>query len=265
MKSVTSTKHISVPHNNNPFLLTILEKVNENEELKTLWRVLNVHAIDRLHMTDHGVVHFQIVANIGLRLTRILTKRHVELSIVKDFGLTNHHGELVVFLGCILHDLGMSVARSGHEEFSIPIANNLMREMLTFLPIEERTIVISETLHAIISHRRNGQPETVEAGIVRIADALDMSEGRSRIPYDAGSINIHSISAQAIDKITIEEGKERPVNITIHMNNSAGIFQIDELLKEKLTGSGIEQYFDFSAHVKGVTEKKLISSVHIKK
>lgn len=265
MKSTVSAKLITVPTGTNPLLKTALDAVNTNDELKTLWRILNVHAIDRLQMTDHGVIHFQIVANIGLRLTRILTKRNIELSIVKDFGLTNHHGELVVFLGCVLHDLGMSVARNGHEEFSIPIANNLMREMLTFLPIEERTIVISETLHAIISHRRNGQPETIEAGIVRIADALDMSEGRSRIPYDAGSINIHSISAQAIDKITIEEGKDRPINITIHMNNSAGIFQIDELLKEKLTGSGIEQYFDVTAHVQGITEKKLITSVHIKK
>ena len=35
----------------------------------------------------------------------------------------------------------------------------------------------------------------------RVADALDMSEGRSRIPYQAGKIDIHAVSAAAIDKV----------------------------------------------------------------
>jgi hypothetical protein len=264
MKSISPTRHIQVPLYNNPLLSKAVEAVNNSEEIRTLWRVINVHAIDRLQMTDHGLIHFQIVANIGLKLARMLDKHGVEFSVVKDFGLTKDHAEVIIFLGCVLHDIGMSVARSGHEEFSIPLANQLMREMLTFLPTPERTIVISETLHAIISHRRSGQPVTIEAGIVRIADALDMSEGRSRIPYDAGSINIHSISAQAIDKITIAEGTDKPIKITIQMNNSAGIFQIDELLKEKMSGSGIEQYFEITAVIEAETEKKLIKKLELK-
>lgn len=264
MKSISPTRDIQVPLYNNHLLAKAVAGVNHNEEIRTLWRVINVHAIDRLQMTDHGLIHFQIVANIGLRLARMLDKHGVEFSVVKDFGLTKDHAEVIIFLGCVLHDIGMSVARLGHEEFSIPLANQLMREMLTFLPITERTIVISETLHAIISHRISGQPLTVEAGIVRIADALDMSEGRSRIPYDAGSINIHSISAQAIDKITIEDGTVKPIKITIHMNNSAGIFQIDELLKEKMAGSGIEQYLEISAEIEAETEKKLIKKLELK-
>lgn len=263
MKSIAPTRDIQVPLYNNHLLAKAVDAINQSEEIRTLWRVINVHAIDRLNMTDHGLIHFQIVANIGLKLARMLDKHRVEFSVKKDFGLSTDHAELIIFLGCVLHDIGMSVARSGHEEFSIPLANQLMRELLTFLPIPERTIVISETLHAIISHRRSGQPVTIEAGIVRIADALDMSEGRSRIPYDAGSINIHSISAQAIDKITIEEGSNKPIKITIQMNNSAGIFQIDELLKEKLSGSGIEQYFEITAVIEGETEKKLIKKLEL--
>lgn len=261
MKSITPTRKIQVPIAGNELLKTTVEVVNKNEEIRTLWRVLNVNAIDRLQMTDHGLVHFQIVANIGLRITRLLLKHDIQLSVVKDFGLTNHHGEVIVFLASILHDLGMSVARSGHEEFSVPLANQLMRELLTFLPIEERTIVISETLHAIISHRRSGQPNTVEAGIVRIADALDMSEGRSRIPYTEGNIDIHSVSAQAIDNVLIAEGTTKPIAVTIQMNNSAGIFQFDELLKEKVHGSGLEQYFEITAVINGKTEKKLVDKV----
>ena len=117
------------------------------------------------------------------------------------------------------------------------MANTLLREVLEFLSPQEKTIVTSEVLHAIISHRKNGIPNTIEAGIVRVADALDMSEGRSRIPYEAGKIDIHSISARAIDKVEIKEGTKQPVEIIITMNNSAGIFQVDELLKSKLKSS----------------------------
>jgi len=71
----------------------------------------------------------------------------------------------------------MSISREGHEEFSLIISNTILHRILDFLPVEERTIVISETLHAIIAHRSDGIPYTVEAGIVRVADAMDMSEG----------------------------------------------------------------------------------------
>ncbi len=250
---------IRVPTHNNQLLKQIVDVVNANEELVTLWNILNINAMNRLHMTDHGPVHFHIVANSGLRLARILHNKEISMSVSTDYELPYEYAEVIIFLACVLHDTGMSVNRVGHEEFSIPIAYTLMREMLGFLPVKERTIVIADTLHAIISHRRSGTPRTIEAGIVRIADALDMSQGRSRIPYDAGAVNIHSVSARAIDKVTIEEGKERPVKVTIFMNNSAGIFQVDELLKEKLSGSGIEHYFEVTAKTEGKTEKKHIS------
>src|ERR687898_808181 len=50
----------------------------------------------------------------------------------------------------------------------------------------------------------------VEAGVVRVADALDMAQGRSRIPFEAGQIGIHSLSAAAIDEVKIEAGDELP-------------------------------------------------------
>lgn len=254
---------IRVPTNANHLLDKTLGLINSHEEVKTLWKILNVNAIDRLGITDHGPVHFQIVANIGLRITRILTNHRVEMSITKNFQLPNEYAELVVLLACLLHDLGMSIHRQGHEEFSIVLANTLLREILTFLPVHERTIVISETLHAIISHRRNGHPITIEGGIVRVADALDMSQGRSRIPYEAGVIDIHSLSAYAIEHVEITEGEITPIQVIIQMNNSSGIFQVDELLKEKLTGSGIEQYFSVKAQIRGKTEKKLLKEFTI--
>jgi uncharacterized protein len=123
--------------------------------------------------------------------------------------------------------------------------------------VEERTIVTSEVLHAIISHRSGGTPQTIEAGIVRVADALDISEGRSRIPYEEGKVDIHSISAEAIDRVEILDGKDRLIQINIWMNNTAGIFQVDELLKKKLIGSGIEQHVAISSYITQGEESRL--------
>jgi metal-dependent HD superfamily phosphatase/phosphodiesterase len=42
------------------------------------------------------------------------------------------------------------------------------------------------------------------------------------------------------------------------MSNSAGIFQIDELLKRKLRHSSIAPYVEVVARIEGETEKRLI-------
>lgn len=248
---------IRVPIHRNNLLEKTLALVNEDVEIKTLWRINNINAIDRLGMTDHGAVHFQIVANIALRLARILEKNQVVMSIVRNYDLSTDYAELVILLTSLFHDLGMSISREGHEEYSLFLANSILHRILDFLPVEERTIVISETLHAIIAHRSGGTPYTIEAGIVRVADALDMSEGRSRIPYEAGKLDIHSVSAASIDKVEILEGSEKPIQINIWMNNNAGIFQVDELLRRKLLGSGIEKYVVVSAYLVEGGEKRL--------
>lgn len=259
MSTLTQTPIVmKVPTSPNSLIAQALERINNNIELKTLWKVLNVNAIDRLGMSDHGAVHFQIVSNIGIKLLRMLHKQEVKTAIEKDFELSFRHAELVVLLGCLLHDLGMSIDRPNHEEYSLFLAHDMMKQILEFLPTEERVIVTSEALHTIISHRSGGQPITLEAGVVRVADALDMSQGRSRIPYESGKVNIHSLSAYAIDEIEILEGEKKPIRIEIVMNNSAGMFQIDELLKSKLKHSGIEQYFEVKAYVKDATEKLLL-------
>ena len=113
-------------------------------------------------------------------------------------------------------------------------------------------------LQAITSHRESGHPLTLEAGIVRVADALDIEEGRSRIPFERGQVSIHSISAAAIDEVIISEGNDRPVSIEIKMNNSAGIYQVDELLKSKLHGSGLEPYVEIVARIENEAEKSLV-------
>lgn len=250
---------INIPAKNNLLLQQALERINAHTELKTLWKIVNVNAMDRLAMSDHGPIHVQIVANSSLRIARILVKNDIRLSVCTGYDLDTEYGELVVVLAGLLHDLGMSINRKGHEEYSLFLTNALLKELLDFLPADERTIITSEVLHAIISHRSDGKPITLEAGILRVADALDMTAGRSRIPFSKGGVNIYSLSNQAIEKVTIEEGIAKPIEITITLNNSAGMFQIDELLKGKLKGSGLEAYIGVKATLEGDTEKKLLS------
>ncbi|MCA9392312.1 HD domain-containing protein [candidate division WWE3 bacterium] len=256
---------MNVPAKNNEKLSNVLDAVNANEELQTLWEAINVNAVTRMGMTDHGPVHFQIVANIALRIMRILHAEGIEMSAERDHeGFTYEDSEVIVFLASITHDLGMSIQRKGHEEMSLFLANRLLHELLADVyATKERTIIISETLHAIISHRSDGKPLTLEAGIVRVADALDMTEGRSRISFDAGLVDIHLVSHNAIKEIRIEQGETKPIHIVVEMNNSAGIFQIDGLFNEKIKGSGLEKYLSLSATNLGETEKKIIQDYEI--
>jgi metal-dependent HD superfamily phosphatase/phosphodiesterase len=70
--------------------------------------------------------------------------------------------------------------------------------------------------------------------------------------------NIHSISAAAIDAVAIEPGEARSVRVDIEMNNSAGLFQIDELLATKLRGSGIEEHIEVVGRIDAEHEKRLV-------
>ena len=240
---------ITVPLGENEILGEVVKRIDQNDEIKTLWKIINVNALDRLGMSDHGPTHFGIVANNGIKIARILEKNNVEMSVVKDFGLTINHAEVIVFLACVMHDLGISVHRQGHEEFSLFIARDYMREILSFMPVEERMVIISETLHAIISHRAYGKPSTIEAGIMRIADAIDMGKGRSRVTYGRGEVNIYSESDLAISRVEILEGTKKPVEIRIHMTNPAGVFQVDDIMTEKLKGSNLEKYVTITAYM----------------
>ena len=265
-ESEAGTKRIliRIPARHNPRLQQIIDRVNGDDELYTLWQVMNVNAVQRLGMSDHGPVHLQIVANIALKLLRLLVEHNVEPSAVTHHHLPVEDAEVIVTLASLLHDTGISIHRVDHELYSLFLADPKIKELLDGIyDIPTRTIIISEILHAIISHRADGRPLTLETGIVRVADALDMAEGRSRIPFEAGMINIHSVSASAIEKIKIEKGELKPIRIAVLMSNSSGIFQIDELLKNKLARSGLEPYVEVEATIEGETEKKLIHRFHI--
>jgi len=214
--------------------------------------------------TDHGPTHVKIVSNVALKILRILVDKKVVSSIVKNYGMKNEDAEVVVVLGSIFHDLGMMVTREGHVLYGVLIASEFIEKYLqSIYSEEERTIILSEVLHAVVSHEDPIKPLTVEAGIVRVSDALDMEEGRARIPFQAGKVDIHSVSALSIEKVNIQEGEQKPVTIEITMSNSAGTFQIDELLKPRIENSGLQNYIHVVAEITGERERKIIDKFEI--
>ncbi len=249
---------VKAPTRGNRRLEAFLDAANRDDQLRGWWHMQHVVA-GRLGMSDHSWVHVQIVLNIALRLFRLLVKRGVEPAMVADHLMTARDAEVVIAAGCLLHDAGMSIHRTDHEAYSLFLAAGKLPELLADVYGEpERTIAVAESLHAIIGHRRRGDPMTIEAGIVRVADALDLAQGRSRVPFEGRRPNIHSLSAAAIDDVKISAGDARSVSIEIAMNNSAGIFQVDELLATKLRGSGLEEHLEVVAQIDAEHEKRLV-------
>ena len=249
---------IRAPTRGNRRLEALFDAANSDKRVHGWWHMQQVFA-ERLGMSDHSWVHIQIVVNIALRLFRLLERRGVEPAMVSDHGMRAHDSEVVIAAACLLHDSGMSIHRVDHEAYSLFLAADALDRLLGDIYEEpERTIISSEIMHAIIGHRSAGRPLTLEAGIVRVADALDMEHGRSRTSLETHLANIHSLSAAAIDEVRLVEGETRPIRIEIEMNNSAGVFQVDSLLGSKLRGSGLEEHIEVIASIEAEHEKRLM-------
>lgn len=239
--------------------MQLLARIQEDAELLQLWKCANINAVDRSGISDHGEIHIRIVSNAALRILRLLIRGGVEPSVVKDHGMETDDAEVIVVLAACLHDIGISAHRNDHERYSIFLAYPKSRELLRGIYEEPAlTIIASEVMHAIISHNAKETCLTIEAGVLKVADALDMTEGRSRIPFETGNVNIHSVSAKAVDSVDIEPGDERPVKLVITLANSAGIFQVDELLRHKLKNSTIADHVEIIAKIEGEMERRLI-------
>lgn len=252
---------VKVNTRGNPKLDQLLDLINADTELMQLWECANVNAIERSGISDHGRVHIQIVANAAIRMMRLLTDAGVKSSVAANYEMTSHDAEVIVVLAACLHDVGIAIHRDNHEVFSLTIAYPKTRQLLAPLYDEPQlTIMTSEVLHAVIAHRWDVRCLSVEAGVLKVADALDMTEGRSRIPFEAGEANIHAISAMAVARVSISEGEELPIRIDIEMSNSAGIFQVDELLKRKLNNSTLKPYVEVIAHIEGKQERRLMEA-----
>jgi metal-dependent HD superfamily phosphatase/phosphodiesterase len=253
----------NVPTRDNAKVKSLLARIKADSELRQLWKSANVNAVDRSGISDHGEVHIRIVANAALKILRLLIEGGVTPSVVQHHKLTNDDAEVIVVLAACLHDIGISVHRDDHEKYSLWIGYPKCRQLLAGIYDEPAlTIMTQEILHAIIAHDTDQRCLTIEAGALKVADTTDMTQGRSRIPFEAGQVNIHSVSALAVKDVKIEKGEKRPVRIAVTLANSAGIFQLDNLLKPKLKNSTLAQLVEIVAQMEERTTEKRLFEVY---
>ena len=220
----------------------VLAVVDDDEEITAYLDAQNVNPVTRKGYNDHGTKHISIVRNRALCLYDLLKAGGVAFNGARQQGLDEADEAVIVGLAAVLHDIGHVVHRDDHPYYSIPLAADVLDRLLPeFYDTPARVRIKGEVLHAILCHHTEEDPLTLEAGVVRVADALDMERGRSRIPYERGGRGINTVSSQAIETVTLESGDDVPVQVEIEMNNAAGVYQVDNLLKAKLHDSGLEE------------------------
>ena len=221
----------------------VLAFLDADTEVQTYLEAQNVNPVARMRYNDHGTKHVDIVRNRALCLYDLLKDAGVTFNGASEQGLDEADEAVIVGLAAVLHDIGHVVHRDDHPYYSIPLAADLLDRILPeFYDTAEAVRVKGETLHAILCHTTEENPLTLEAGVVRVADALDMERGRSRIPYEHGGRGINTVSSQAIETVSLKPGDGYPVLVEIAMRNAAGVYQVDELLKAKLQDSGLEEH-----------------------
>jgi metal-dependent HD superfamily phosphatase/phosphodiesterase len=263
VRETVDQARIRVPVRGNRRLGQLVDAVNADEQVKAWWYTAGVNA-NRLAMSDHSWVHIQIVTNIALRIGRLLFRRGVVPGMVADHGMEERDAEVVIAAAALFHDTGMSIHRTDHEAYSLFLTADKLGSLLGGIYQEpERSVVVAEAMHAVISHRSKGAPFTIEGAIVRVADALDMAKGRSRVPWEAGHQNIHALSNYAIDEVRISAGEDKAVRVEVEMSNSAGLFQVDEGLGTKLRGTPLEEHFEVVARIEGEHERRLLEAFRL--
>ncbi|CAJ52616.1 HD domain-containing protein [Haloquadratum walsbyi] len=226
-------------------LNVVLPEILSDPEITTYLQAQNVNAVTRKGYNDHGTKHIEIVRNRALRLYELLKTSNIEFNGATEQGLSGADEPVIIALAATLHDVGHVVHRDKHPYYSIPLAADILDRFLPqfdFYDIEQQVRMKAEILHAILCHHTAEDPLTTEAGIIRVADALDMERGRSRIPYKKGGRGIDTLSSQAIDRVSLQSGSDCPVLVKIEMINAAGVYQVDNLLKAKLRDSGLQEY-----------------------
>ncbi|EMA62542.1 HD domain-containing protein [Halorubrum lipolyticum] len=219
----------------------MLDRIDSDPEIAAYLEAQNVNPVDRKGYNDHGAKHVEIVRDRALRLYDLLKDGGVEFNGARQQGLDEADESVIIALAATLHDIGHVVHRHDHPYYSIPLAADFLDDFLpSFYGVPERVRIKAEVLHAILCHHTEEQPLTREAGVVRIADGLDMERGRSRVPYEEGGRGINTVSSQAIERVSLREGDETPAQVVIRMNNAAGVYQVDSLLKAKIDGSLLE-------------------------
>lgn len=230
----------------------------EDAELQEMQDYANNVSIKRLGYNDHGPVHMRQVAGNAIKMLNILHDFGIKTSLEKEEIGTFEDSMCALVLAGMTHDLGMMIGRQDHEQMSVTLAIPIIDKTLSNLfpdDLHRRVTIKSLTIESIIGHMSTRKIHSLEAGILLVADGCDMTKGRARIPLvihnapKAGDIHIYS--ANAITRVGIHHGGEKPVRIDVEMSSEVGLFQIEEVLLTKVNSSTAKKYIELYAAVTG--------------
>lgn len=254
---------------NRPKARKMWDLLKGDPEAKADWDMANYIAVSKLKYNDHGEIHAKIVAANALRMLTLLLDNGVPTSTLKEKAGDEDDVYLIVLAGALLHDIGNQVHRENHNVSSVYLAIPLLNRLLPKIYKDEQILyeIRGHVLHCIYSHEFEILDLTEESALVGIADGTDMTKGRGRLAFDRGNVNIHTVSALSIEKVEIRQGEDVPIQILIHLNNSAGVFQIQETLAKKIIGGPLQNYCEVIAIAKPdepVTDQRIIHRIIIK-
>jgi len=227
----------------------VWEALKDDPFIRGLWEMSDYIAVTKMHYNAHGDTHAKVVTANALKILDILVKKDIEIDTVSDGIGDIDDAYLILLAAALLHDVGNQIRRENHNDMSVILAIPILNQLLPKIYEDAMKLaqIRGSILHCIGTHMEEVKSYTLEASILKIADGTDITKGRSRLPYDPESINIHSVSASSIGEVIISKGDEKPVKITVQMTNSAGVFQVQEILCRKLKAGVASQHIEISA------------------
>ncbi len=241
-------------------LQALWDRLTRDEEIDALLRMANINAVARLLYNDHGPMHARIVSGSALEIAEILFRAGILPTSVQQGTAANlDEAKAIILAAAYLHDIGNSLHRDNHEFagslMAMRILDRILPEILQGGPVKRIKMLEMEIAHAIYATHPAVQALTMEASIVKVADATDMAEGRARYPYKRGKSDIHALSALSIKKVEISRGEEKPLRISVYMNDRAGYFQIERVLIPKIETSLLKGNIEIEPVVDGSRER----------
>ena len=232
--------------------LEMYQYLSGSPKVQSYLRTANRMAVSRLGYTDHGPVHAEVATWNALKVFDILEDTFQPNVVAEGIGDIDD-ARLIVLASTYLHDIGMVVHRNEHPQASINLAGPILESKLMDIYNDpaKATDILSFILHGIYAHDDDTQCLTLEAGITKLGDGCDMTKGRTKVPFQKGKVDIHSVSALAIDNVILERGKEKPLRITVGMDNPAGVFQVEAVLEKKISTSGLQDHVKVDVLVNG--------------
>lgn len=248
-----------------PKALSAYEMLTADAEARGHWDMANYITVRKLGYNDHGRVAL-LTGAASVTILQLLIEHGVKPDVMESGVGDLDDAFLTVLLSTMLHDIGNQVHRVRHEAFSVMLAIPILDRILEkiYRDPEQRIELRSFMLHSIHCHDLEPEPLTIEAGITAVADGTDITKGRGRKAFALGSVDTHSISALAVDEVQILKGEPVPVEIRVVMNNSAGIFQVEEVLTKKVLRSPIRDYVTVIASTHdGEHDQRIIRRVRL--